>query len=93
MISVSMRGDVVNVCMAGVDYRFTDAQSAEAFKALMDTTTNMTALVERFLNHLERAVKRVSREIVRLARMLADSDNYWRGRGAANYQDVNRYIA
>lgn len=92
MIAVSMRGDVVNVCMAGVDYRFADAQNAERFKAEMDTTSNLVALVERFLGCLERAVKRVSREIVRLARILADSDNYWRGMGAASYQQISRYV-
>ena len=94
MISVELKNGVT-VRMNSTDYYFPSAHDRGEFMREFSgavSQDSLLALVARYLDKLQRLVKRVVREVVRLARILADSDNYWRGVGAASTTEVQRYF-
>ena len=86
--------DDMTVTMNGTEYHFTNADDKAAFgrEFALTPLSKLSFLVEKYLSKLQRVVKRVIRAIVRMAMELVDSDNYWRGVGAATYCDTRRYL-
>lgn len=94
MFTVNTYGGQVRVYMGEVEYKFATQSAADAFTAeLVKGVQSVQTLVERFMNFLQRVTARVVSELVRLARIIADSDNYWRGVGQASYREAQRYFS
>lgn len=94
MFTVNTYGGQVRVYMGEVEYKFSTQTTADEFKAeLCKGLQSVQTLVERFMNFLQRVTARVVSEIVRMARVLADSDYYWLGRGGATYREAQRYFS
>lgn len=94
MFTVNTYGGRVRVYMGEIEYQFTDASMADRFVyELGRGVQSVATLVERFMNFLTRVTERVVNALVKLARILADSDNYRRGKGAASYREVQRYFS
>jgi hypothetical protein len=96
MIDVEIKPDgKLAVTMNGTEYHFPNAADRAAFVLAYTARTSITTiadLVGRFLDKLQRVARRIVSEVLWLARQLADSDNYWRGIGAASYQEMQRYV-
>lgn len=96
MITVEMKSNgELAVNMNGTEYHFPNPADRAAFVlayTARTTVTTVTDLVARFLDKLQRVARRIVREVLWIAKQLADSDNYWRGMGAASYQEIQRYM-
>ena len=95
MIEVTVIGKSVALNMNGTAYHFPNEHDAARFRSEYVTlwsTTGIADLVFRYLDKMQQVLRKFVSSVVRIARELADRDNYWSGRGAASYAGAARYL-